>query len=50
MELALQASSIALETPKASVIYSKYIFRIGHAAGIPEGDYVQEQVFYSNVS
>ncbi len=50
MELALQASSIALETPKASVVYSKYIFRIGHAAGMPEGDYVQEQVFYSNVS
>lgn len=52
MELALQATSIALESPKAktAVVYSKYILRIGNAASIPDGDYVHEHIFYSNVT
>jgi lipopolysaccharide/colanic/teichoic acid biosynthesis glycosyltransferase len=52
MELALQAPSIALDSPKAkaAAVYSKYILRIDDTAGIPDGDYVQEHVFYSNVS
>ena len=52
MELALQAHAIALETPKAktATIYSKYILRIDNASGIPDGDYVQEQLYYANVS
>src|SRR5687768_18498423 len=52
MELALQAPAIALETQNAkpAVVYSKYILRIGNGANGPDSDYVQEHIFFSNVS
>ncbi|MEX2230972.1 MAG: sugar transferase [Cyclobacteriaceae bacterium] len=53
MELALQAPAIALETPnnaKPAVVYSKYILRIANGTSNPDTDYVQEHIFYSNVT
>lgn len=52
MELALQAPAIALETQntKPAVVYSKYILRIGNGTGSLDSDYVQEHVFFSNVT
>jgi lipopolysaccharide/colanic/teichoic acid biosynthesis glycosyltransferase len=52
MELALQAPAIALETQntKPAVVYSKYILRIANGTSNPDSDYVQEHIFYSNVT
>lgn len=52
MELALQAPPLAMESSKAksAAIFSKYILRIDNAASIPDGDYVQENILYSNVT
>jgi lipopolysaccharide/colanic/teichoic acid biosynthesis glycosyltransferase len=52
MELALQAPAIALESQnaKTAAVYSKYVLRIDNTASMPEGNYVQEHIFYSNVS
>src|SRR5687768_2073381 len=52
MELALQAPAIALETQntKPAVVYSKYILRIDSGTSGPDSDYVQEHIFFSNVT
>ena len=52
MELALQAPAIALETQntKPAVVYSKYILRVDNGSAAPDSDYVQEHIFFSNVS
>jgi lipopolysaccharide/colanic/teichoic acid biosynthesis glycosyltransferase len=52
MELALQAPAIALETQntKPAVVYSKYILRVDNGGTAPDSDYVQEHIFFSNVS
>lgn len=52
MELALQAPAIALETPNAqpAVVYTKYILRINNVTGGRDSDYVQENIFFSNVT
>jgi lipopolysaccharide/colanic/teichoic acid biosynthesis glycosyltransferase len=50
MELALQSPVIALESPntKPAAVYSKYILRIDDTT--TEADYMQEHIFFSNVS
>lgn len=52
MELALQAPAIALESQntKPAVVYSKYILRIGNGIANLDSDYVQEHIFFSNVT
>jgi len=52
MELALQAPAIALESQdsKPAVVYSKYILRIGNGTSGVDSDYVQEHIFFANVS
>lgn len=52
MELALQAPAIALETQntKPAVVYSKYILRVDNGTNRTDSDYVQENIFFSNVS
>ena len=52
MELALQAPAIALDTQntKPAVVYSKYILRVDKSTNGPDADYVQEHIFFSNVS
>jgi len=52
MELALQAPAIALDKDdtKPAVVYSKYILKVGIGGNGPESDYVQEHIYFSNVS
>lgn len=52
MELALQASAIALESDstKPAVVYSKFILRIDKATNGPDSAYVQEHIFFSNTT
>jgi lipopolysaccharide/colanic/teichoic acid biosynthesis glycosyltransferase len=52
MELALQASAIALESAntKPAVVYSKYILRVDNRASGQDSDYVQEHIFFSTVT
>lgn len=52
MELALQAPAITLETQNAkpAVVFSKYILRISNGSSGPDSDYVQEHIFFSNVT
>jgi len=51
MELALQAPAIALDSQaKPAVVYSKYILRIDKGAAGPDSDYVQEHIYFANVS
>lgn len=52
MELALQASAIDLNPPntKSTLVYSKYILRIGKVTSEYANDYVQEHTFFSHVT
>ena len=52
MELALQAPAIALETQtaKPAAVFSKYILRIDNEASGPDSGYVQENIFFSDVT
>ncbi|MGC1242671.1 MAG: sugar transferase [Chryseosolibacter sp.] len=52
MELALQAPAIALESPESTpaVVYTKYILRINNVTGGKDSGYVQENIFFSNVT
>lgn len=52
MELALQAPAIALESQntKPAVIYSKYILKVDTGTNGQPTDYVQENIFFMNVS
>lgn len=52
MELALQAPAIGLDkqNAKPAVVYSKYILRIDSGNNRIDSDYVQEHIFFSNVT
>jgi lipopolysaccharide/colanic/teichoic acid biosynthesis glycosyltransferase len=52
MELALQAPAMGLgaQNTKPAVVYSKYILRIDNGTSGPDTDYVQEHIFFSNVT
>lgn len=51
MDLAIQASAISLESnSKTAAVYSKYILCVDNTASVPNGDYVQEDIMYSNIS
>src|SRR5690606_36475389 len=49
MELAIQAPAIALESQNTAV-YFKYILRVANVASGPESDYVQEHIYFCNVT
>ena len=52
MELALQAPAIALspDNTKPAVVYSKYILRVDNGTSGPDGEYVQEHIYFSTTS
>ncbi len=51
MELALQAPAITLDAQaKQAAVYSKNIFRIHKGTAAPGSDYVQEHVYFANVT